>query len=38
MVCSNEDAVSGLGKLNDFIPKAKKGKKDRMFWAASIFE
>lgn len=38
MICSNEDSVSGLGKLNSFIPKVKKGKKDRMFWAASIFE
>lgn len=38
MVCSNEDAISWLSKVNDFIPKVKKGKKDRMFWLASIFE
>jgi len=38
MVCSNQDAIAWLWKVNDFIPKAKKGKQDRMFWVASIFE
>lgn len=35
VVCSYSDAVSGLGKVNDFITKTK-GKK--IEWAASIFE
>jgi len=35
VVCSYSDAVSGLGKVNDFITKTK-GKK--INWSASIFE
>ncbi len=34
-VCSNEDAVAGLGKVNDFV---KKSKGEKITWAASIFE
>lgn len=34
MVCSNEDAIAGLWKTNDFI----KANADKMTWAASIFE
>jgi large subunit ribosomal protein L10 len=35
MVCSNEDAVAGLGKVNDLV---KKSKGEKITWAASIFE
>lgn len=38
MICSNDDMIAWLSKVNAFIPKVKKGKKDRMFWIASIFE
>jgi len=34
-VCSNEDAVSGLGKVNDLV---KKTKWEKINWAISIFE
>jgi len=34
-VCSNEDAVAGLGKVNDLV-KSTKGEK--VEWAVSIFE
>jgi large subunit ribosomal protein L10 len=34
-VCSNEDAVAGLGKVNDIV-KEKKGEK--VEWAVSVFE
>lgn len=34
-VCSNEDAVAGLGKVNDLV---KKSKGEKITWAASIFE
>ncbi len=39
-VCSNEDSVSGLGKLNDFIKEinGKKGDLGKMAWAVSVFE
>jgi len=33
-VCSNEDAMAWLGKLNDFIKK----NKEKTSWATSIFE
>jgi large subunit ribosomal protein L10 len=35
MVCSNEDAVAGLGKVND---KVKETKGEKIEWAACIFE
>ena len=35
VVCSNEDAVAGLGKVNDMV-KATKGEK--ITWAACIFD
>lgn len=35
MVCSNEDAVAGLGKVNDLV---KKSKGEKITWAACIFE
>lgn len=34
-VCSNEDAIAGLGKVNDFV---KKTKGTKINWAACIFE
>lgn len=34
LVCSNEDAVAGLGKLNEFMKKTK----DRIVWTGSYFE
>ncbi len=34
-VCSNEDAVAGLGKVNDVV---KKSKGEKISWVASIFE
>ncbi|MDD2871170.1 MAG: 50S ribosomal protein L10 [Candidatus Gracilibacteria bacterium] len=34
-VCSNEDAVSGLGKVNDLV---KSSKGEKINWAGSIFE
>lgn len=37
VVCSNEDAVAGLGKVNDFM-KAINKDADKMEWALSIFE
>lgn len=36
MVCSNDDAIAGLTKVNDFIKSNPKAPK--MAWAASIFE
>lgn len=35
VVCSNEDAVAGLGKVNDLV---KETKEEKISWAASIFE
>jgi len=35
VVCSNEDAVAGLGKVNDLV---KKTKGEKIEWAACIFE
>jgi len=35
-VCSNEDAVAWLGKVNAFIK--EKEKEEKIIWAASIFE
>lgn len=35
MVCSNEDAIAGLAKVNEVVTKTKGEKVD---WAASIFE
>lgn len=35
VVCSNEDAMAGLGKVNDLV---KKTKGEKVEWAASIFE
>lgn len=35
VVCSNEDAVAGLGKVNDLV---KKTKEEKISWAASVFE
>lgn len=34
-VCSNDDAVAGLGKVNDLV---KKTKGEKITWAISIFE
>jgi large subunit ribosomal protein L10 len=34
VVCSNEDAVAGLGKVNDLVKKTE----DKIEWAACIFE
>jgi large subunit ribosomal protein L10 len=34
-VCSNDDAVAGLGKVNDLV---KKTKGEKVEWAVSIFE
>lgn len=34
-VCSNDDAVAGLGKVNDLV---KKTKGEKVTWALSIFE
>ena len=34
-VCSNEDAVAGLGKVNVLV---KKSKGEKINWVASIFE
>jgi large subunit ribosomal protein L10 len=34
VVCSNEDAVAGLGKVNDLVKKSE----DKIEWAACIFE
>ena len=34
-VCSNDDAVAGLGKVNDLV---KKTKGEKITWALSIFE
>lgn len=36
MVCSNDDAVAGLGKVNDYI-KSKEGA-EKMEWTGSFFE
>lgn len=40
VVCSNEDPLEGLGKLNAFMKEANgpKGDKGKMAWAISIFE
>ncbi len=35
VVCSNEDPVAGLSKVNDLV---KKTKEEKITWAASIFE
>ena len=35
VVCSNKDAVAGLGKVNDFM---KNFKKEEIIWASLIFE
>jgi len=35
VVCSNEDAVAGLGKVNDLV---KETKGEKITWAAAIFE
>jgi large subunit ribosomal protein L10 len=35
-VCSNEDAVAGLGKVNDMVKEMKDDEK--IVWALSIFE
>lgn len=35
VVCSNEDAVAGLGKVNDLV---KETKGEKITWAACIFE
>ena len=34
-VCSNDDAIAGLGKVNDL---AKKPKGAKIVWALSVFE
>ncbi len=34
-VCSNEDAVAGLGKVNDLV---KSSKGEKITWASCIFE
>jgi len=36
MVCSNDDAIAGLSKVNDFIKATEKEQK--MNWSISIFE
>lgn len=40
VVCSNEDAVSGLGKVNDYMKEVNWKKWDlwKMEWSLSIFE
>jgi len=40
VVCSNTDAVSGLGKVNAFLKdiNGKKGDLGKMSWSISIFE
>lgn len=35
VVCSNEDAVAGLGKVNDMV---KKTKEEKIQWASCIFD
>jgi large subunit ribosomal protein L10 len=35
VVCSNEDAVAGLGKVNDMV---KKTKETKIQWASCIFD
>jgi large subunit ribosomal protein L10 len=35
VVCSNEDAVAGLGKVNDLV---KSSKGEKITWASCIFE
>jgi len=35
VVCSNEDAVAGLGKVNDFV---KSSEGEKITWAACIFD
>ncbi len=35
VVCSNDDAVSGLGKVNDLV---KSSKGEKITWASCIFE
>ncbi len=35
MVCSNEDAIAGLGKVNEYI---KKDEDDKMIWTGSFME
>ena len=36
MVCSNEDAIAWLGKVNDMVKETKK--EEKIVWALSIFE
>ena len=35
IVCSNEDAIAGLGKVNEYM---KKDKEDKMVWTGSYME
>ncbi len=35
-VCSNDDAIAWLSKVNDFVKETKK--EEKMLWVASIFE
>lgn len=35
VVCSNEDAIAGLSKVNDFV---KSSKEEKITWAGSIIE
>ncbi|MDQ7008681.1 MAG: 50S ribosomal protein L10 [Candidatus Gracilibacteria bacterium] len=37
LVLSNEDAVAGLGKVNDFMKKGQPGE-EKMSWTGSYFE
>lgn len=37
VVCSNNDAVAGMGKVNEFI-KEKYAKDEKLEWVASFFE
>jgi len=37
LVLSNEDAVAGLGKVNDFMKKGQPGE-EKMSWTGSFFE
>jgi large subunit ribosomal protein L10 len=37
LVCSNDDAVAGLGKVNDFMKKGQPGE-EKMEWTGSYFE
>ena len=37
LVLSNDDAVAGLGKVNDFMKKGQPGE-EKMSWTGSYFE